>query len=361
MRIGRACVAASLLAGISHTARAEPNVQVLSPSASLSDGTTGDSYVRFSTGDPAKLTLTGPGRFQGDFRVNLATDKPPSPADSAIVTILSSGKAVGSFRIQPKVSEATWKGEAALRPSLSAGFYLDVEAGPQPYEFRVTGAPAGAALHIVAASGARKALAANSLVFPARAPATTMAAAAPAEAAPLDAAPPMVGKGLSLKKVNGLGAGLVMVESEATPFVEYRIWLANRFGVHAKGSLSTRSRETLVESSPSGAPASGSRLAPGFGYDADLLVGAFLNVRRSPGTALYVLSSAGPAFQKDLRREAEMGVRGDVGFGVELAPPAFPYLGFTLEGTFRVSSFPSERLGTSVDPAVAATFHYYLR
>lgn len=371
---------------LSRVAAAQGAVEVISDDGSLVDATSGHTFARFSDAKPAVLRLTGPGRFHADLRVNLAGDSSPAPAPSPVViTVLADGKALASFRVQPRPGSDSWSGETGIRPSATTGFAIDVDPGPQPYEFRVRGAPpGGAALLVVASSSARRPLAADAPVVPTRSGKASTAAAGATPLAAVAANPPAApnagrptttaapagavarGSELDLRRVSALGFGLEVasgVEGDSTtsPFLGYRLWWTDRFGAALRLGVASRKAATEVAGSPDGDPGSGeSRLAGGTGHDVAVSGTAFWNVTRAENSALYLFGGGGMVMSKRLRRDAELGALGAAGLGMELSPPGLRSVGVTLEGGLRLLSFPSEDLGTRLDPTVTATFHYYL-
>lgn len=169
-------------------------VKLLSKNGSAVDPGTGDSYVQVSPTEPAKFLIVGPGKLQADMRVNIAAGQTQGPVS---VEVLLAGKTLQRFRIQPKPGATAWKDRTDVMPSMPVGFYMEVDPGPHAYEVRVSGAPKGAGLFLVAAGKARRPLAANAPVIPARPPAaiatpaptpstgpTAIAAAGPTPRAP---------------------------------------------------------------------------------------------------------------------------------------------------------------------------------
>jgi len=165
--VGTAILMGFLLA-LPAAALAAEAPKLLSGGAKLTESSTGDAYVRIAPSEPAKYLVSGPGRLQGDVRANLAAGGTFSSAEEMVVSIVLAGRPVGSLRIQPKASTdaATWKGETAFRPSEAVGFFIDLAPEPQLCEVKVSGGPAGgAALLLVPAKKARRALAASAPVF----------------------------------------------------------------------------------------------------------------------------------------------------------------------------------------------------
>lgn len=150
----------------------EPSIKVLSSNPSFVNASTGDAYLRILPAEPAKLLITGPGRVQADLRVNLLLHG-QKVADGSFqvvtVDVLAAGKSVGRLRVQPTPGNQVWKNQSGIVPSAPTGFYLDLAAGPKPYEFRVDGAAAkGVSLHLAPAGKMKTSLAANALVLPAQ-------------------------------------------------------------------------------------------------------------------------------------------------------------------------------------------------
>ena len=144
---------------------ASPGTATPPAAGALVDATTAESWSSVTPSAPATWKLTGPGRFQVGFRANLPADGSAIPA--GILMLRHQGKPLVQFRILPRPSNDTWKGDVQFRPSTTIGFYIDVAAGEQAYEFRLNGGgPAGGAVFVIDATKSKRPLAANAPVVP---------------------------------------------------------------------------------------------------------------------------------------------------------------------------------------------------
>lgn len=382
----RVCAIAAgvMVASVAWAADTPGTIRLLSKNAGLTDRDSNQSFLLFSAKEPVRLLITGPSRIQVDARILLPSGPqiPESALVPATLEVLDGGNAVGRLKVQPAPGTGAWKNDASTRPSASLGFFLDVGAGPHAYEIRVDAAAArGVAISVVPADKAEKPIAANSPVLAAPAPAAPSKPAATPSPAKTPA--PQVAKSvdeietdpnaprfarvsgqeLYLSRVNALGAGLAYLPDAAgpvAPYLSYRTWLGERWGVGARASFGMHSGRVLVSSAPSGQPGTTPQVARGQAYDGDFLVTGFWNVQRQDNSAFFLQLGAGPAFHKEIRQSSSVGLRALTGLGFEFSPASIPSIGFTLEGGFRTTSYKSDRLGTTVEPAVGATFHYYL-
>lgn len=148
-------------------------------SATLVDTATGDTWTTVSGTAPASFVLTGPAKFQVGFRVNIPSNFTEGTA--GIVQVRNGGKPLAQFRLQPKTGADTWKDQRTFKPSLAVGFYVDVAAGPQTYEFRLNGGgDHGGAVRVVESSQSKRPLPATAPVVKIPTVATAVAAASPA-------------------------------------------------------------------------------------------------------------------------------------------------------------------------------------
>lgn len=156
-------------------------VKLLSKNGTSVDPGTGDAYVQISPAEPAKFLIVGPGRLQADMRVNIAAGQTQGPVS---VEVLLAGKSLQRFRVDPKPGTVGWKDRTDVMPSMPVGFYMEIDPGPHAYEVRVSGAAKGAGLFLVSSTKARRPLAGNAPVIPAKPPAPAVApTAAPTPAA----------------------------------------------------------------------------------------------------------------------------------------------------------------------------------
>lgn len=163
--------AAALLALAAPALAADPGTATPPAGPPLVDVTTGEVWSRVTAQSPSVWKLTGPGKFQVGFRVNLPADAAEGPA--GIVMIRHQGKPLAQFRVMPKPGKDTWKDETKMKPAVGAGFYVEVGAGEQPYEFRINGGgPHGGAVYVIDAAKSKRPL-------PANAPIVAMPAGAP--------------------------------------------------------------------------------------------------------------------------------------------------------------------------------------
>lgn len=131
-------------------------VKLLSKNGTLVETVSGDAFVEVKDDQSAKFLIIGPETLQADLRINLApTDTQGTPT---LLIILAGGKEVARFKIPPRAGTETWKGRPDVKPSQSVGFYVEIEAGPKAYEFKVSGAARGAGLLLVPKSRAKRAL-----------------------------------------------------------------------------------------------------------------------------------------------------------------------------------------------------------
>ena len=148
-------------------------IKLLGKNAMLVDAASGDGYVQITATEPGKFLIVGPVTLQADFKVSLGATEAAGPA--AALDILVGGKQLTRFAVTPRAGTDGWKGRTDVKPAASVGFLMEVDPGPHAYEFKVSGADKGAGLFLVAKQKAKKALAANAPVVPAK----PAAAAAP--------------------------------------------------------------------------------------------------------------------------------------------------------------------------------------
>lgn len=181
-------------------------VKLLSKNGTLVESVSGDSFIELKDDASAKFLIIGPETLQADLRINLApADKQGTPV---LLVILAGGKELARFKIPPRAGTETWKGRIDTKPSQSIGFYVDVEAGPKAYEFKVSGATRGAGLLLVQKSKAKRPLSANAQTVSGRPPvAATPTPAATAIAVATPKATP-VNTPVPLESIGATGAGL---------------------------------------------------------------------------------------------------------------------------------------------------------
>lgn len=176
-------------------------VKLLSKNKTLTDAATGDAFIELKDDASAKFLVIGPETLQADLRINLA------PADTRgkpiLLVVLAGGKELARFRIQPVAGTDKWKDRSDIKPGRSIGFYVEFEAGPKAYEFKVSGATRGAGLLLVPKSKATRPLGPNAKTIAPRptvvaTPTPAVAAATPTPtAAPVNTPVPLdsIGKG----------------------------------------------------------------------------------------------------------------------------------------------------------------------
>ena len=139
--------------------------KLISDSPFLVEAQSGDTFSQISATDPVSYALTGPGKFQVDFRVNLKRKGAAKPVN---LEIFAGGSLLTQLRINSRPARgASWRKVSDFKPSESAGFYLNLEAGSQIVIFRIDeGATLGAAVNIVETSQAKHPLASDAPVLP---------------------------------------------------------------------------------------------------------------------------------------------------------------------------------------------------
>lgn len=138
-------------------------VKLLSKNATLVDTISGDVFVELRDDLSAKFLVIGPEVLQADLRINLAAGT--ETAAPTILVVLAGGKEVARYKLTPKAGGDSWKGRVDVKPSLSVGFYVEVDAGPKAYELKVLGAPKNAGLLLLPKAKAKRALRANAPVI----------------------------------------------------------------------------------------------------------------------------------------------------------------------------------------------------
>lgn len=138
--------------------------KLISDSPFLVDTQSGDTFSQISATDPVSFALTGPGKFQVDFRVNLKRKGSAKPVN---LEIFAGGSLLTQLRINSRAARGgSWRKVTEFKPSESAGFYLSLDAGSQIVIFRIDeGATLGAAVNIVEASASQHPLAADAPVL----------------------------------------------------------------------------------------------------------------------------------------------------------------------------------------------------
>lgn len=152
-------------------------VKLLSKNATLVDTITGDAFFELKDDASAKFLVIGPEVLQADVRINLPAGQ--ATGTPTVFVVLAGGKEVARYKVTPKAGTDSWKGRVDVKPSISVGFYVDVEAGPKAFEFKVLGAAKGAGLLLVAKAKARKPLAAGAPVVSSKPVAVPVATATP--------------------------------------------------------------------------------------------------------------------------------------------------------------------------------------
>lgn len=183
--VGLALLLATPAAHARKKKKAEPGtVAAESEAAPLTLAASGDAYVRLDDAKPARFTLTGPAKFQVDFRLVFLGDERPT----VVLSLFAEGKPVQSYRVPSRSGGGDWK-DSMMKASLGTGFYVDVPEGEQTWELRTKGtAPSGAAVYVVNAPLSKKPLASTAPVLR-TAPAAV--AIASATVTPSPAAPPV--------------------------------------------------------------------------------------------------------------------------------------------------------------------------
>ena len=194
----------------------------------LIETATGDAFTRVDDAKPARFRLTGPAKFQVDFRQSLKAEERPT----VVLSIFAEGKPVQSYRVPAKAGGGDWKN--GLKASQATGFLLEVPAGAQVWEFRVKGATEhGGAILLVAADKARKPLAATSPVLKAS---VAVAAASPSTSpSPVPATSPLPAATPVASSASASGRSTprsLAVEAGAVGYVR---WSAKRFDPVAPG------------------------------------------------------------------------------------------------------------------------------
>jgi len=181
-------VATLATAAASAQGLAPGTIKLLSKNTVLVDSASGDPFVEINATEPGKFLIVGPATLQADLRVNLKASEAEGPQSS--FEILVGGKELRRFAIKPRAGAETWKARGDAKPSASVGFLMEVDPGPHAYEFRFSGAEKGAALLIVPQSKAKRPLAANAPLVPAKPPAPTPTPGTVAAATPPPVATP---------------------------------------------------------------------------------------------------------------------------------------------------------------------------
>lgn len=124
---------ALLLAAPAHAKKkkkAEPGtVTAESEAAPLALAASGDAYVRLDDAKPARFTLTGPAKFQVDFRLVFLGEERPT----VVLSMFADGKPVQSYRVPSRSGGGDWK-DSMMKASLGTGFYVELPEGEQTWE-----------------------------------------------------------------------------------------------------------------------------------------------------------------------------------------------------------------------------------
>ncbi len=157
----------ALLFPLSALAAGDPpgTAKLISNATFLNEQATGDSFAQISTQDPVIFTLTGPGKFQVDFRVNVK--KKGGALKPVNLEIFAGDSILTQLRINARAGRGgAWRNEKDIKPSEPASFILQLAAGTQNVMFRIDeSAVNGAAVNVVEAGQARKQLPADTPVL----------------------------------------------------------------------------------------------------------------------------------------------------------------------------------------------------
>jgi hypothetical protein len=171
-------------------ADAPGTIKPLSDAPPLVDAASGETFSQISPSEAVSFALTGPRKFQVDFRVNIKRKGAPRPVN---LEIFAGGSLLTQLRINARPSHtAAWRAVNEFKPSESAEFFLTLEAGSQVVVFHIDeGATLGAAVNIVDANHAKRAFARDAPVLsvPVEAAPTVGTTVAPT-AAPTPPPPP---------------------------------------------------------------------------------------------------------------------------------------------------------------------------